>query len=70
MTNQSKQSKHSQDCDCQACEAEWAEWVEAWIEAERLAVRDPERVGHAKPATDAEWNRYWDAEFPREVKHG
>lgn len=61
---------HSHWCDCLDCR-DYREAWEDWHEAKylwRLAEQD-EQVRQAKPATDAEWAAFFDAEFPR-VKEG
>ncbi len=52
---------HESRCNCPACEAAWAEYWAREREAERLLTQSVD----ALPATDEEWKRYLDAEFPR-----
>lgn len=65
MPYQQQRYKHPKDCDCEDCLDAWAEWMEPYVEADRLAARDPERAGEAVPATDAEWAAFVNAKFPR-----
>jgi hypothetical protein len=59
--------EHHRFCDCLDCRAAWEEWHEAKYRQRQLdrdALADIE-LRQAKPATDAEWAAFMDAEYPR-----
>jgi hypothetical protein len=56
-------STHPDFCGCPSCTA-WADYHEARHALDLLSARDAE-LRHAKPATQAEWDRFFNAEFPR-----
>jgi hypothetical protein len=51
-------------CDCLDCRVAWEDSQEAEYALRLLAAQD-EQIRQAKPATDAEWAAFMDAEFPR-----
>jgi hypothetical protein len=56
--------EHSRWCTCLNCLTAWEDDQEAKYAIRLLAAQD-EEVRHAKPATDAEWASFMDAEFPK-----
>jgi hypothetical protein len=56
--------EHTEYCDCLHCRLEWEADQEEQYAVRLLAAQD-EQVRQAKPATDAEWAEFMDAEWPR-----
>jgi hypothetical protein len=56
--------EHPRACDCTVCLDAWVAWMERQRALDRLALADAE-LRQAKPATQAEWDQFFNREFPR-----